>query len=92
MLLIRTMKQIRTSSTIPSFRACQTLSRLDLSQSDRARAIGATSKMLASEARRQWLMKQWQGKAASVPPQQRLQVKPKGSNSQTMETTPVNSI
>jgi hypothetical protein len=59
MILIRTMRQIRTSGTIASFRACQTLSHLDLSASDRARAIGTSAKMLAGEARRQWLIKQW---------------------------------
>ncbi|KAF3889444.1 MULTISPECIES: hypothetical protein [Nostocales] len=59
MILIRTMRQVRTGATIASFRACQTLSRLDLSASDRARAHGATAKMLAGEARRQWLSKQW---------------------------------
>ncbi len=57
MLLIRTMRQISTSGTIPSFRACQTPSHLDLSGSDRARRIGASAKMLAAEARRQWLLK-----------------------------------
>ncbi|MBW4628283.1 MAG: hypothetical protein KME49_22910 [Brasilonema octagenarum HA4186-MV1] len=60
MILIRTMRQIRTGGMIPSFRACQTLSGLDLSKSDRARSIGASAKMLASEARRQWLLRQWQ--------------------------------
>ncbi|MDZ8189262.1 MAG: hypothetical protein RMX96_31040 [Nostoc sp. ChiSLP02] len=59
MIQIRTMRQIRTGATISSFRACQTLSGLDLSGSDRARAVGATAKILASEARRQWLIKQW---------------------------------
>ncbi|MFN6487569.1 MULTISPECIES: hypothetical protein [unclassified Nostoc] len=59
MIQIRTMRQIRTGAMISNFRACQTLSGLDLSSSDRARAIGATAKMLASEARRQWLIKQW---------------------------------
>lgn len=59
MIRVRTMKQVRTSATIASFRACQTLSHLDLSESDRARGIGATAKMLASEARRQWLIGQW---------------------------------
>ena len=65
MLLIRTMGQVRTSRMIPSFRACQTLSGLDLSASDRARRIGATAKILASESRRQWLTKQWQGRDGS---------------------------
>lgn len=59
MILVRTSGQIRTGRTISSFRACQTLSHLDLSASDRARAIGASAKMLAGEARRQWLIKQW---------------------------------
>jgi hypothetical protein len=35
MILIRTMRQFRTGGTIPSFRACQSLSYLDLSKSDR---------------------------------------------------------
>lgn len=59
MILIRTMRQVRTGATIASFRACQTLSGLDKRTSDRARAVGATAKMLAGEARRQWLIKQW---------------------------------
>ncbi|GAX41490.1 hypothetical protein NIES4075_24630 [Tolypothrix sp. NIES-4075] len=59
MILIRTVRQIRTGGMIPSFRACQTLSGLDLSKSDRARCIGASAKMLASEARRQWHIRQW---------------------------------
>jgi hypothetical protein len=59
MILIRTMRQIRTGKMIPSFRACQTLSHLDLSKSDRARCIGASASMLASVARRQWLLNQW---------------------------------
>lgn len=59
MILIRTMKQVRTSGMIASFRACQTLSHLDLSASDRARAIGASAKMLAAESRRLWLIKKW---------------------------------
>jgi hypothetical protein len=75
MIQIRTMGQIRTSRMIPSFRACQTLSGLDLSASDRARRIGATAKMLASESRRQWI-KQWQGRAISVPPLHGSQRKP----------------
>lgn len=68
MTLIRTMGQIRTSRTIPSFRTCQTLSGLDLSASDRARQIGATAKILASESRRCWLIKQWQGRTRLLPP------------------------
>ncbi|MEL7037813.1 MAG: hypothetical protein AAFO04_19685 [Cyanobacteria bacterium J06592_8] len=71
MIQIRTMQQIRTSGTIASFRACQTLSRLDLSQSDRARAIGASAKMLASESRRQWLIDQWQRRTLSSMPKRR---------------------
>lgn len=59
MLLVRTMKQVRTSGTIPSCRACRTPSGLDLSRSDRARQVGATARMLANESRRQWLLKQW---------------------------------
>ncbi|MBW4497029.1 MAG: hypothetical protein KME26_29010 [Oscillatoria princeps RMCB-10] len=59
MLLIRTMRQIRTSGTIASLRACQTASHLDLSASDGARRTGASAKMLAAESRRQWLIKQW---------------------------------
>lgn len=59
MILVRTMRQIRTGRMIPSFRACQTLSRLDLSKSDRARQIGASAEMLASVARREWLLQQW---------------------------------
>lgn len=76
MILVRTMGQIRTSRMIPSFRACQTLSRLDLSASDRARRIGATAKLLASESHRQWLIKQWQGRAISVPPLHSSQKQP----------------
>lgn len=59
MIRIRTFRQIRTSAMTPSFRACQTLSHLDLSESDRARQIGACAKMLASESRRKWLIQQW---------------------------------
>ncbi len=71
MIRIRTMRQIRTSGMISSFRACQTLSRLDLSKSDRARAIGASAKMLASESRRQWLINQWHGRTPSSKPTRR---------------------
>ncbi|MDF5716927.1 MAG: hypothetical protein PUP92_25860 [Rhizonema sp. PD38] len=59
MILVRTIRQIRTGRMIPSFRACQTLSGLDLSRSDRARQIGASAEMLASVARREWLLQQW---------------------------------
>ena len=65
MILIRTMGQVRTSRMIPSFRACQTLSGLDLSASDRARQIGAATKILASDSRRRCLIKQWQGRTVS---------------------------
>ncbi len=67
MILVRTTWQIRTCRMIPSFRACQTLSGLDLSKSDsqsdpfgnRARQVGASAEMLASVARREWLLQQW---------------------------------
>ena len=89
MILIRTMRQIRTSGMIASFRACQTLSRLDLSASDRARAIGASAKMLANESRRQWLINQWQGDTQSVSQPKYSQVKPTDSSSETIEKTPI---
>jgi hypothetical protein len=55
MITVKTMKQIATSSMIPSGRSANQLSRQSLSGSDRARIAAGVGRMRSSEARRQWL-------------------------------------
>ncbi|MBD2105665.1 hypothetical protein [Nodosilinea sp. FACHB-13] len=63
MLTIRTLRQIATSRTIPSFRSVPSRS-----QGDRLRPVDASrigqqqSRAQAEEARRQWLQQQWQNR------------------------------
>ncbi|PZU93422.1 MAG: hypothetical protein DCF32_23260 [Leptolyngbya sp.] len=64
MLTLRTLRQIATSRTIPSFRSAPSRS-----QGDRLRPVDAHrmghqhSRAQAEEARRQWLQQQWQNRS-----------------------------
>ena len=54
MLTVRTMKQIATSRTIPSFRSCRTTSQLLASQiQDQGRVLAGYAQVLTQETQRQ---------------------------------------
>ncbi|MBD2232620.1 hypothetical protein [Phormidium tenue] len=63
MLMIRTLRQIATSRTIPSFRSASSRS-----QGDRQRPVDIQRvdyqhhRTQAEEARRQWLQQQWRNR------------------------------
>ncbi|MBD1870152.1 hypothetical protein H6F95_23225 [Cyanobacteria bacterium FACHB-471] len=70
MITLRTMKQIATRRTIPSFRACRSLGRSHL-LSEQGRIATAQSEMLDQESLRQWRNQQWQHKSQQAPTRQR---------------------
>ncbi|UBF25238.1 hypothetical protein K9N68_27040 [Kovacikia minuta CCNUW1] len=55
MITLKTMKQIATSRTIPSFRSGKSLSFLQTDSHDRMRRAAGHAQRLFHEARRQWL-------------------------------------
>ncbi|NJL49463.1 MAG: hypothetical protein HC929_21000 [Leptolyngbyaceae cyanobacterium SM2_5_2] len=61
MLTIRTYRQVADSRSIPSFRACPSLSHGsgdDLGEL--GRWVQSQGRIRAAESRRQWLSRQWQ--------------------------------
>jgi hypothetical protein len=55
MITIKTMKQIATSRTIPSFRSGKSISGLQSDSCDRMRISAGYAQRFFNEARRQWL-------------------------------------
>ncbi|KGF72137.1 hypothetical protein DO97_11925 [Neosynechococcus sphagnicola sy1] len=55
MIAIKTIKQIATSRTIPSFRSGRVVTGLSYKASDKARMATGYAQLLASRARRRWL-------------------------------------
>ncbi|MFQ4139470.1 hypothetical protein PGN35_024465 [Nodosilinea sp. PGN35] len=63
MLTIRTLRQLATSRTIPSFRSAPSRSQgRRLRTPDQGRIGHHKSRAWAEEARRQWLQQQWQNR------------------------------
>ncbi len=63
MLTLRTLRQLATSRTIPSFRSAPSRSQGSrLHTPDQGRMGYHQSRAQAEEARRQWLQKQWQNR------------------------------
>ncbi len=63
MLTLRTLRQIATSRTIPSFRSAPSRSQGSrLRTPDQGRMGHHQSRTQAEEARRQWLQQQWQNR------------------------------
>jgi len=63
MLTLRTLRQIATSRTIPSFRSAPSRSQGDRPRlADKGRMGHHQSRAQAEEARRQWLQQQWQNR------------------------------
>lgn len=61
MITIRTMKQVASSRTIPSFRSCPTISRNSQSLPlDRGRMTMGSAQLLNHDAHRQWRNNAWQ--------------------------------
>ncbi len=60
MITVKTMKQIATSRVIPSCRAAHHLSGPLLNSDDRGRIASGMGRMRSSQARRQWLNRQYQ--------------------------------
>ncbi|MBW4484182.1 MAG: hypothetical protein KME14_16725 [Tildeniella torsiva UHER 1998/13D] len=63
MLMLRTLRQLATSRTIPSFRSAPSRSQGNrLRALDQGRIGHHQSRAQAEEARRQWLQQQWQNR------------------------------
>lgn len=59
MLTMKSMKQIRTSQNIRSFRACPHVTGVSAAKHDKPRLIGEERALMLREARRLWLNEQW---------------------------------
>ena len=59
MLTMMSMKQMRTSRNVCSFRACLHAAGLSAAEHDNPRLIGEERALMLREARRLWLDKQW---------------------------------
>ncbi|HEY9819126.1 MAG TPA: hypothetical protein V6D20_25435 [Candidatus Obscuribacterales bacterium] len=59
MITVKSMRQIATCRTIPSFRASSTLSRLSWVALDRGRIQAAQGAQRSHEHHRQWRIHQW---------------------------------
>ncbi|PSR18471.1 hypothetical protein C8255_07150 [filamentous cyanobacterium CCP3] len=63
MLTLRTLRQIASSRTIPSFRSVPSRSQSGGDRlADAGRASYHQSRIRSQEARRQWLQQQWQNR------------------------------
>jgi len=63
MIQIRTMKQVASSRTIPSFRSCRRLTQADQGQRfDQGRMVMGRTQALTQDARRQWLNSVWRSR------------------------------
>lgn len=63
MISIRTMKQIATSKTIPSFRVSGSNARLQFAKSDLSRRLSGCAQMHSQELRRQWMNRVWESRS-----------------------------
>jgi 5-formyltetrahydrofolate cyclo-ligase len=63
MITIRTMKQIATSRSIPSFRSTGSCSRLQRTAIDQGRRVAGYAHMQDEETRRQWRNQMWQNRS-----------------------------
>ena len=59
MLTIKSMKRIRTSRNVRSFRACLNATGVSTADHDKPRLIGEEQALMLREARRLWLDEQW---------------------------------
>ena len=59
MLTMKSMKQIRTSQNVRSFRACLHATGVSAAEHDKPRLIGEERALMLREARRLWLDEQW---------------------------------
>lgn len=59
MLTIRSMKQVRSSRNIKSFRSCPHATGVSLAHLDAARLAGEAQRLADREQRRLWLAEQW---------------------------------
>ena len=62
MLTIRTMNHVSTSRTIPSFRACRSLSRCPSAVQDQGRRLMGVANVLTRDSQRRWRNVLWQGR------------------------------
>ncbi|NEQ46504.1 MAG: hypothetical protein F6K00_24365 [Leptolyngbya sp. SIOISBB] len=61
MIKLRTMKQVASSRTIPSFRSCRTLNRANQGLIvDQGLMVVGHAQVLAQDAHRQWRNEAWQ--------------------------------
>ena len=59
MLTMKSMKQIRTSQNVRSFRACRHATGVSAAAHDKPRLIREERALMLREARRLWLDEQW---------------------------------
>lgn len=59
MLTMKSMKQIRTSQNVRSFRACLHATGVSAAEHDKPRLIGEDRALMLREARHLWLKEQW---------------------------------
>jgi len=59
MLTLRSIKHVRTSRNIKSFRSCPHATGVSMSHLDRARLAREKERLAAREERRVWLAEQW---------------------------------
>ena len=59
MLTMKSMKQMRTSRNVRSFRACLHATGPSAAEHDKTRLIGEERALMVREARRLWLDEQW---------------------------------
>lgn len=80
MLTIKSMKQIRTSRNVRSFRSCPHATGVSVAHHDNRRLTREEERLMAREARRLWLDEQWRehferaaGPLRALPPSARSQ-------------------
>ena len=59
MLTMKSMKQIRTSRNVRSFRACMHVTGVSAADHDKPRLIGEERALIQRAARRLWFNEQW---------------------------------
>ena len=59
MLTVKSMKQIRTSRNVRSFRSCPQATRVSAAPHDKPRLTREEAALMAREGRRLWLDEQW---------------------------------
>jgi hypothetical protein len=63
MILIKTMKQLATARTIPSFRVSGSNAQLHFVRSDQSRRLSGYAQIQSHELRRQWLNRVWENRS-----------------------------